>query len=163
MTRIEFQIRRTVSKELQINTVEDLKNNLDAIWHYCVHDWCRFCDRKLTDKDRKNKHQSRYATAFLWEFVRSVSFSQSPEPPVRLERVKPPPQVNMEALAKQAAGCLLSYCAALCMDSDDFNGHMAESYTVIKEQIVNKYKKNRTEYIRRIETKRNHAHNSLFN
>lgn len=167
VTRIEFQFRRPVSRELQINTVEDLKNNLDAIWRYCVGSdeeggWCRFCDRKLTSKDRKNKHQSRYATAFLWEFVRSVSFSQSPEPLVPLERVKPPPQINMEALAKQAAGCLLSYCAALWMDADDCNGHMAESYTVIKEQIINKYKKNRTEYVRRIETKRNYAHNSLF-
>ncbi|MGX9727840.1 MAG: hypothetical protein ACTFAK_11125 [Candidatus Electronema sp. VV] len=162
VTRIEFQIRRAVSKELQINTVEDLKNNLDAIWHYCVHDWCRFCDRKLTAKDRRNKHQSRYATAFLWEFVRSVSFSQSPKPPVRLERVKPPPQVNMELLGKAGTGCILSICAALFMDPDDYNGHIAEAFTIVKEQIMSNYKKNRTEYIRRIETKRNHAHNSLF-
>jgi len=161
VTRIEFQIRRTVSKELQINTIEDLETKLDAIWHYCVHDWCRFCNRKLTAKDRKNKHQSRYATAFLWEFVRSVSFSQSPEPPVRLDRVKPAPQVNLELLGKQAVGCLLSYCAALLMDADDYSGHIAESYSILKDQIINKYKKNRAEYIRRIETKRNHAHNSL--
>jgi hypothetical protein len=171
VTRVEFQLRRPVLKELGINTVEDLKNNLDAIWLYCVGSgnsddkekgWCRFCDRKLTAKDRKNKHQSRYATAFLWEFVRSVSFSQSPEPPVQLERVKPPPQVNMELLGKAGTGCFLSICAALGLDADDYNGHISLVCSIVKDQIVNKYKKNRTEYIRRMETKWNHAHNSLF-
>ncbi|MGR0483023.1 MAG: hypothetical protein ACTFAL_16945 [Candidatus Electronema sp. V4] len=48
------------------------------------------------------------------------------------------------------------------MDPDDYNGHIAEAFTIVKEQIMSNYKRNRTEYVRRFETKRNHAHNSLF-
>jgi hypothetical protein len=177
VARIEFQLRRPVLKELGINTVEDLKNNLDAIWRYCVGStaddtsdaddakkkgWCRFCNRKLTAKDRKNKHQSRYATAFLWEFVRSVSFTESPEPPVLLDRVKPEPQVNIELLSRAGTGCLLSICAALGMDCDNYEGHIAEAFCIVKEQVYARYKKNRKEYIRRMETKRNRAYNSLY-
>jgi hypothetical protein len=174
VTRIEFQIRRAVSKELQINTIEDLETNLDAIWRYCAgfddnYDglnfqagWSRFCSKKLTEKDRKNKHQSRYATAFLWEFVRSLRFSNAPEPPVKLERIKPPPQTNIDFLCKQFTGYALSICAASGFQPDWFQQHIAFAQQIIAEQIPLKHKKNHKEYIRKMETKRNLARVTLF-
>ncbi len=111
MTRIEFQIRRAVPKELEVNTIEDLETKLDSIWQYCVTDWSRFCAKKITAKDRKNKHQSRYATAFLWEFVCSIRFTQE-KSIIPLERGKPPPQTKIEALRKLLAGVALSLSAA---------------------------------------------------
>lgn len=162
VTRIEFQIRRAVSKDLEVNTLDDLERKLDGIWQYCTTEWCRFCDRELTDSDRRNKHQSRYSTAFLWEFVRSVRFTGQAEP-APVIRQKLPPQINLEQLRQNAAGCLLSLCAASGLHPDDFQGHIAFSQTVIAEQIPVTYKKNRKEYVRKMETKRNQARVSLFN
>jgi hypothetical protein len=162
VTRIEFQIRRAVSKELEVNTVEDLETKLDAIWQYCVTDWCRFCAKKLTEKDRKNKHQSRYATAFLWEFVCSVRFTLD-EAVMPLERVKPPPQTNIEALRKLLAGCALSLCAAYGLPSDSCESHIQFAKDVIAEQLPLNYKKNRREYVRKMDTRRNLARVTLFN
>lgn len=160
VTRIEFQIRRAVSKELEINTVDDLESKLDAIWQYCVNDWCRFCAKKISASDRKNKHQQRYATAFLWEFVRSIRFSQAPV--VKLERKKQAPQINIDALMKQGTGCLLSACAVLYMNAHDFDGHISQCFSMIKEQIYTNYKKDPIGYARKIETKRNAAYVSLW-
>jgi hypothetical protein len=162
VTRIEFQIRRAVSKELEVNTIEELEDNLDAIWQYCVTDWCRFCSRKLTGRDRKNKLQSRFHTAFLWEFVRSVCFTAQ-EVPAPLERKKLPPQINIEALQKQAAGCLLTLCAVYGLPSDSYQDHILFSKDIISEQIPLKYKKSHREYVRKMDTKRNLARVTLFN
>lgn len=160
VTRIEFQIRRAVSKELEVNTIEDLETKLDGIWQYCVSDWCRFCAKKLKEKDRQNKHQSRYATSFLWEFVRSIRFTQEDFTP--LERVKPPPQTNIEALQTMLTGCALSLCAAYGQSSDCYESHIHFAQTIIAEQIPLKYKKNRREYVRKMDTRRNLARVTLF-
>jgi hypothetical protein len=160
VTRIEFQIRRAVSRELEINTVDDLKSKLDAIWQYCVNDWCRFCAKKISAVDRKNKNQQRYSTAFLWEFVRSIRFGQAPV--VKLERKKQVPQTNMELLQKNGTGCLLSFCAALMMNPYDIDGHIMQCCNLVKEQIYANYKRDPTEYVRKIETKRNAAYVSLW-
>ncbi len=163
VTRIEFQIRRTVSKELEINTIEDLETKLDAIWQYCTTFWARFCAKKLRASDRTSKHQSRFATAFLWEFVRSVSFSNSPEPPVKLERIKPPPQTNIEFLQKLLAGVALSLSAAHGLPSDGYESHIHLAQSIIAEQLPLNYKKNRREYVRKMDTRRNLARVTLFN
>jgi hypothetical protein len=160
VTRIEFQIRRAVSKELEINTVDDLESKLDAIWQYCVNDWCRFCSKKISSSDRKNKHQQRYATAFLWEFVRSIRFGLAPA--VRLERKKQAPKIDIEGLMKAGTGCLLSACAGLCMNAHDFDGHIVQCFNMIKEQIHIRYKKDSNAYVRKMETKTNAAYSSLW-
>lgn len=167
VTRIEFQIRRAVSKELQINTVGDLASKLNAVWQYCCGSsdgdqpgWARFVAKDITDSDRRNKHHNRYATAVIWDFVRSVQFGQGRT--FRLERIKLVPQVNIDQLEKQAAGCLLSICAARGMHPDDLDGHTTNSMNIIVRQLETRYLKDRNEYVRKIETKRNLSKNTLF-
>lgn len=174
VTRFEFQMRRAVLKELGINTVDDLEDGLDMIWQYCVglpdyekkkdakeNGWARFCSKVISEKDRKNKHQSRYKTAFLWNFlVRSVRFGGSRTEPV--ERIKLQPQIDRDHRLKQAAGCLLSVCAIDGMHPDDLDGHITHSINMIASSLTEKYKQDRAEYVRRIETKHNQANISLF-
>ena len=170
VTRIEFQIRRNVSKELEINTVEDLENGLDAIWQYCVGSsdgkqkgWARFCDKNISDKDRDNKHHNRYATADLWNFIRSVRFGKSRTEVVPLERKKLRPQYDRERSVKQAVGLFTSICAADGMHPDDYDGHINRSFTLLYQAITEKYRTDRVEYVRKFETKRNAVVNTMFN
>jgi hypothetical protein len=116
VTRIEFQIRRKVSKELQIDTIKDLKEKMNGIWEYCVKQWSRFTEEPIPEVDRKNKNHQRYETAALWQFVESVRFEDAPEDVV-LERKKPVQLTNTEALIKQGTGCFLKACAALAVES----------------------------------------------
>ncbi|MCI5143939.1 MAG: hypothetical protein D3923_00085 [Candidatus Electrothrix sp. AR3] len=155
VTRIEFQIRRTKIKELQIKTVGELAKKLNSIWNYCVNKWCRFCATDISEEDRKNNNQQRYTTAFIWEFVRSIRFNGAKVYKIKFHKVK---CVNVEALQKQAAGCLLAICAAKGMEPDDYERHIVSSFGMIDEQIRQNYKGDSAEYIRKIETKYNAAH-----
>ncbi len=170
VTRIEFQIRRAVSKELQINTVEDLESNLDAIWEYCVGSpdpvgqkgWARFCNRNISEKDRENKHHNRYSTAFLWEFIRSVRFGNGRTDVPPIERKKLPPQYNREQSLKQARGCLLSVCAVDGLHPDDVDGHFSYAMNLFYTCLMDSYKTDRKEYVRKIKTKRTASINTFF-
>lgn len=162
VTRLEFQVRR--ADELDISTVGQLAEKLDAVWRYCVgsdddNGWVRFCARRISAADRRNKNQQRYPVAFLWEFVRSVRFGAGRT--LKLARKKLPPKRNVLSLQKTAAGCLLSICAILGMHPDNLDGHIVQSFNIIDEKMRASYKKNRTEYIRKIETRYNSAFVSL--
>jgi len=63
VTRIEFQIRRKVSKELSINSIRDLREKMNGIWEYCVNQRARFTAEPITEQDRKNRNHQRYATS----------------------------------------------------------------------------------------------------
>lgn len=40
---VEFQLRRAVLKEFGVSTIEDLLENVDAIWAYCTKRWLTLC------------------------------------------------------------------------------------------------------------------------
>jgi hypothetical protein len=48
------------------------------------------------------------------------------------------------------------------MHADDLYGHMTSSYNVITRVFETRYISDRIEYVRKIETKRNLAKNTLF-
>ena len=151
VTRIEFQIRRPVFKELQIDTVATLRRKLDSVWQYCVSDWSRFCSEKV---DRENKNQQRCPTAFLWSMVRSLKFKKG-----RVNKLvrKKTLLTNVDSLKKQAAGCLLSICAALGQDSEDFLGHITTAFSIVDEQIRENFK-DYSGYVRNMDIKLNYAY-----
>ncbi len=157
VTRIEFQFRRAGFKDdFNINTVGQLEEHLNAVWQHSVNDWCRFTAAPITDADRKNKNHQRYENDALWDFVRSVQFSASAV--LHIERKKKVRHVNVDSLRKIASGCFLSICGVQGMTSDDVEGHIAYCCNLIHHQFHEKYKENRNEYMRKIETKYNRAY-----
>ena len=151
VTRIEFQMRRSVFKEMGIDTVAQLRRNLNSLWRYCVNDWSRFC---LYAVDRKNKNQSRAVPSFIWSMVQSLIFKKG-----RIHKLvrKKSLLSNIDALKKQAAGCLLSICAALGQSEDDFEGHIFTAFGLIDQQIRQNFQDDFTSYVRKMETKYNYA------
>ncbi|MCI5150244.1 MAG: hypothetical protein D3916_12800, partial [Candidatus Electrothrix sp. MAN1_4] len=157
VTRIEFQIRREVSKELQINTIKDLKEKMNGIWEYCVNQWARFTEIPVTDQDRKNKNHQRYETAGLWEFVRSVRFEDALEDVV-LERKRPVQLTNVKALIEIGTGCFLKACAAQAaespygLDPDCYLEHWDIASELMRKQIIENYEKDAGKYKQKMKT-----------
>lgn len=157
VTRIEFQIRREVSKELQIDTIKDLQEKMNGIWEYCVKQWSRFTEEPISEADRKNKNHQRYETAALWQFVESVRFEDAPEDVV-LERKRPVQLANVNALVKQGAGCLLRACAALSattlkgLDPGAYIEHSDTAYFLLHRQIVENFEEDARKYKHKMKT-----------
>ena len=160
VTRLEFQIRRPVIKDLKINSVSDLSRKLNAIWAYCVGDgkentgWCRFLDRAMTPSDRKNKNHQRYDCDQLWELVRNVRFGEGRTFKLVREKTQ---HINVQVLSSMAAGCISTLCGAMGLAEDDVEGHINLGHYFIQEQLKRNYRKDPKEYKRKIEVKRNIA------
>jgi len=160
VTRLEFQIRRPVIKDLKINSVSDLSRKLNAIWAYCVGDgkentgWCRFLDRAMTPSDRKNKNHQRYDGHQLWELVRNVRFGEGRTFKLVREKTQ---HINVQVLSSMAAGCISTLCGAMGLAEDDVEGHINLGNYFIQEQLKRNYRKDPKEYKRKIEVKRNIA------
>lgn len=152
VTRIEYQLRRPVFKELGIDTVKTLRRKLNAVWQYCACDWSRFCTSKI---DRKNKNHKRSKLSFLWSIVQSLEFKKG-----RIYKLvrKKTLLHDIDSLKKQAAGCLLSICAALGQDHDDFRGHISTAFAFIDQQIKENFKTDYSAYVRKMDVKLNYAY-----
>ena len=160
VTRLEFQIRRPVIKELKIKSVSDLSQKLNAVWAYCVGDgdenkgWCRFLDRAMTASDRKNKNQQRYDIDQLWELVRSVRFGEGRTFHLLREKTQ---HLNIELLSKMMAGCGSSLCGGLGLAEEDHEGHIKLACFLLEDQMRRNYSKDPDEYRRKVKTKHNKA------
>ena len=160
VTRLEFQIRRTIIKQLGIKSVYDLSRKLNSLWAYCVGDgdqnkgWCRFLDREMTPSDRKNKNHQRYDTDSLWEMVRNVRFGEGRTQHLVREKTQ---HIDIERLTKMMAGCATSTCGALGLSEDDYEGHIKFSCYLLEQQMRTNYQKDSNEYQRKIKTKYNAA------
>ncbi len=62
--RMEFQFRRTPLRELGINTVSDLTDNMEALWEYATTNWLRLAIPSATDNTKK-----RWPNHPLWDAI----------------------------------------------------------------------------------------------
>ncbi|MCI5158779.1 MAG: hypothetical protein D3906_10145, partial [Candidatus Electrothrix sp. AUS1_2] len=104
VTRVEFQLRRPVLRQLKVDTLEDLFEKIDGIWAYCVGDWAMFCE---TSPDRDNRHQDRAPVHPWWVVLQSIDWGSYS--PVSRRRILP--QKDKYQLADQMIGCALSLAA----------------------------------------------------
>jgi len=102
VTRVEYQLRRDVLRQLQVNTLQDLKKGRSGVWKYCTQEWTRFA---LEPVDRKNRHQDRATLHPWWQKVQRADFKA---PFVELHRIKTEPTKNTKILMDHSAGCLIS-------------------------------------------------------
>lgn len=105
LTRIEFQLRRVALKEFLVNgrdRIEGVESYLSAreqLWLYLTEDWFRLTESKV---DKKNRHQDRAKTWSVWERVQKAVVGVVKE----IFRHAREPRIDMEALYKQALGCV---------------------------------------------------------
>lgn len=74
--RVEFQCRRPVLKELQLNSYEDINRNLSHIWAYFTQKW-------LVLKTKNNNNVSRCSVLKKWKIVQSGGKNYETSPAIR--------------------------------------------------------------------------------
>ena len=104
VTRVEFQLRRPVLRQLNVNTLEDLFEKMGGVWAYCVSEWAIFCE---DEPDRENRHQDRAVVHPWWLVMQSIDWSTYV--PVARQRILP--QKDKYQLADQMVGCALNLAA----------------------------------------------------
>ncbi len=119
ITRIEFQLRRQVLKQMSINSLADLETKKCGLWSYCSKEWARL---SLFDIDRRNRHQDRAVIHPFWEYVQEVDFSVKYEPVVREHKRT---NKDWEYLSEMAAGYGMSIGVLLERKCDDLEGTIA--------------------------------------
>ena len=106
-SRVEFQLRRKVLKELEVETVADWISKRGAILEYLVTEWFR-----LTDEEVDRDNSSRFGPSRLWGRV-CEGFSTWAGPAfiaavrTRVKRSS----MDIEGLVRQGIGCFTSAAA----------------------------------------------------
>ena len=159
VTRVEYRIRRPnlrefsdIDKKHKIDTVQDLINSLNSLWHYLTVKWTKHTEK---DVDR-NHHQSRSKASEFWKKVRSVVWSGI----FGLIRNKPVTHKDVVMLRKQARGILMSVCACFDVRSDDID-HIVYLCQDFIEKDLHEFFKDQKAFIKKMKVKRNEANNTL--
>jgi hypothetical protein len=112
--RLEFQIRRPVLKQLTIQSVTDLQENLAGLWEYCTEQWL-----KLTIPSDSDTTQSRWPLHLLWKRLQAVQWNHGNEPFESLTRVRKTRLPHDEYLYKNGLAAITSFMAMHNIDSFD--------------------------------------------
>lgn len=157
VTRTEFQMCRNVLRTLQVHTMQDLEENLDSLWLYCVGSqkdgWARFCDRNIPAHARITKNQDSYEVDQLWEYIRSVRFSSFPAVKLIRER-KPKPRFDFAAARKRVGSAMLTVCAAWGVSAHDHELQYKKAVAFVCDSLI-EAKMDCEEYLRKYKVKQN--------
>ncbi|MFR5190690.1 MAG: replication initiation factor [Clostridia bacterium] len=122
--RIEFQARRKVLKELQINEVIDIKTNVKAIWEYYTQKWITL--RKEID----DRNISRWPIDSRWEKIQHMCGDYSTEPIAR-EIIK---KGDLDTLLNSCIGYMSSIAALKQLENTTDTLKYLEACTLEKEE-----------------------------
>lgn len=104
VTRVEFQLRRPVLRQLGVDTLSDLLEKLSGVWEYCACCWAVLCAEA---PDRKNRHQDRAEIHEFWKAVQAVDWGTYQ--PVFRKKLQPLKDKHQNA--DQLVGCALNIAA----------------------------------------------------
>jgi hypothetical protein len=104
VTRVEFQLRKTVLKQFRIKTLEQLFQKMNGLWSYCTTDWARYCKEPF---DRENRHQDRAKIHEWWKKVQQLQWGTN----TIVIRKKPLPLKDKNQLADMMIGCAMNLAA----------------------------------------------------
>lgn len=162
VTRIEFQLRRDILKNIKISTdsengidtYEDLCDSLNSIWNYCTCHWARHCSEKV---DYVHNHQARAENSEFWDCISGIKWEGST---IR-SRQKPRPKKDYIALRKQFTGIGMTLAAFHNVHSEDLDHIVDIGKHIIEEDLINFYRENEIEFIRRIGKKKREIFESV--
>lgn len=154
VTRIEFQLRRSILKEFKIagkahpiNTLEDLNECLSSVWSYLINEWARLSDKPV---DRDHNHQSRAQNHEIWQLLHDADFSGGQ---IAI-RSTTNPICDLPSLRLQMAGLGMTIAAALGRASDDLESIIAFSQGAL-EATIRRLFKDKKDFIKRMDRKHN--------
>jgi len=131
LTRVEFQLRRPAVKSLcpGVTDFKTVAGKIPNIWKYLTHKWFRQSAKSV---DRLNRNQGRSTTSKFWLVVQSAFDSFTFPPAARNKKKK---HININALIEQAAGVMLTVCAAVGHVEDDVFGIMATISETLQSRV----------------------------
>jgi hypothetical protein len=154
VTRVEFQLRRSIIKEFKvdgkvkpIDTLEDLNNSLSSVWSYLINEWARLCDNSV---DRENNHQSRAENSELWDYLKKADFSGC----VTAIRRTVLAICDIRSLRLQMAGIGMTIAAAMKREKKDVDSIIAFSQGVL-EGTIRELFHDTADFVKRMERKIN--------
>lgn len=149
VTRVEYQLRRPVLAQMNVNSLSDLEEKKNSVWRYCTEDWTSL---RCEEIDRSNRHQNRAAIHPWWQEVMQANITLHCEP---VKREYPRACKDISTLMDMVGGCLLSACTILDSKSDDLNTAIEFSQTLIKSKLrqmwETKDKHGRREFVHKME------------
>jgi len=96
--RTEFQLRRPVLKEFNINSLNDLPSNINGLWKYLTEEWLTF------RTPQADSNSARWPVKRKWVKVQNAEINQTDSMLVR-KKVK---RGNSEQLLNQIGGLLIT-------------------------------------------------------
>lgn len=141
--RIEFQIRRSVLKELKINTIEDIKKLLDETWAYLTQKWLVM---KIKGKD---SNSSRWKIDNRWKKIQKAENDHIGIPAIREKVI----EGDMKKMLDQASGLVISIVAQKGGYDIDVGIERIKQYIQEKEEdgkinVKNDIEKRRNKYMK---------------
>lgn len=136
--RIEFQIRRKILKEFNIDTINDIKDNIEGIWGYLTQKWL------LLKEFRSDSNKSRCKIDYRWSLVQKAAYNYLPK--IQLRNIIK--FGHMETLMNQCIGLMVSI-SALCNFSS-----LNDAYLYIANYVREKNKKNNTTFQNEVEKRK---------
>ncbi|MGV1098704.1 hypothetical protein ACUUL3_04755 [Thiovibrio sp. JS02] len=154
VTRVEFQVRRSILKEFKflggkpINTLNDLNNSLSSLWSYLINDWARLTSAPV---DREHNHQSRAESHSIWQQLKKADFSGL----LHVVRSTVETVCDMESLRLQMAGLGMSLAAAIGRSRKDVEQIIASAQGFLEGTIRRLFREDEEDFAKRMDKKHN--------
>lgn len=162
VTRVEFQLRRPILKEIKpegksktgVDTFADLCSSFQSIWQYCTLSWARHCSTRI---EHEQNHQSRAELSRFWQALSVIKWDGQE---IRT-RQRPLPKKDYAALRKQFIGLGMSLAAFHDIHATDPDHIIDIGKHIIDEDITAFFLKDEPEFVRRIEKKKREIFESV--
>ena len=153
VTRVEFQLRKDVLKELQSKDFNSFVKNIQGVWQYLTSKWFR------QGEDFNRDRTDRAKNTPWWDIVNSLSWSDTV---VFLERTALKAKKVIEPLVDQAAGLAISMCAYLGQSAEEVKQVIETFSDAVGRKLKEAYETNRTEYLRKFNVRQAECWDSLY-
>lgn len=149
VTRVEFQLRRTVLKEFEnkIETVKNLLFGLNSIWQYCTKSWSRFCKNSIN----RNHNQSKSENSEFWNKVSSIKWTGN-QP---IERKKRRQNKNLDQIRANIRGMAMTATSFYDVHPEDLDHIIGLSQKILEEDLTKLYKDDPYKFIEQMKRKSN--------
>lgn len=154
VTRVEFQVRRSILKEFKffgskpVNTLADLNNSLSSLWAYLINDWARLT---FAPVDREHNHQSRAESHPVWQHLKKADFSGL----LHVVRSTVESICDVHSLRLQMAGIGMSLAAAMGRSRKDVEQIVAFAQGFLESTIRRLFRDDEEDFGKRMDRKYN--------
>jgi hypothetical protein len=149
LTRVEFELHRDVLNELDIDTIEDLKECEHSLFQWLTYDWFRILNEPV-----KKGHSREQMISPLWAEIRSLFSLYFPGGGkqriiTRLSNRLKDVRCDGDDLFRQAVGCLAAVAArvkGVALSGDNLIKYLFERIETFRKELLRKTAQRRIQY-----------------